>query len=285
MPITPRPTAPDAPSRIPGSRVTLDRIPSFSSRHLGNSRPIQVLLPPGYLSDGAARYPVLYLNDGQDLEALKVRPTLERLYAARALAPLIVVGVHATADRLNEYGTVGVLNAQGKGARAGAYRDFLLCELLPAIEDRYRTLAGPEHTAIAGASLGGLSAFDTAWARPDRFGAVGVFSGSFWWRTDDGSVRAKQRSRIMHRAVRATSRRPRLRMWFQAGTEDETSDRDGNGVIDAIQDTTELMDELARKGYRRGLDMVYVEVQGGRHDQATWAAALPDFLTWAFPAS
>ena len=68
-----------------------------------------------------------------------------------------------------------------------------------------------------------------------------------------------------------------------AGTLDETDDRDGNGVIDAIQDTTELMDELAAKGYQREIDMVYVQVDGGRHNQSTWAIVLPDFLRWAFP--
>ena len=51
----------------------------------------------------------------------------------------------------------------------------------------------------------------------------------------------------------------------------------------AIQDTTELIDELAAKGYRRGSDIVYLEVAGGRHDQATWGAVMPDFLTWLFP--
>jgi enterochelin esterase-like enzyme len=271
--------------RIPGpdALVTSETLRAFPSAHLGNRRPIRVLLPPHYARRAGERFPTIYLNDGQDVDSLSVVATLERLYDQRAIRHLIVVAVYATADRLNEYGVAGVPNAQGRGTRADAYEAFLLEEVMPAINRRYRTLAGPAHTAIAGMSLGGLAAFDLAWRHPELFGTVGVFSGSFWWRTDDRTWRTRQASRIMHRRVRGTPGRPALRMWFQAGTEDETSDRDGNGVIDAIQDTTELMDELVAKGYRPGADMTYLEIAGGRHDQATWARALPEFLTWAFP--
>ena len=154
-------------------------------------------------------------------------------------------------------------------------------ELRPLIEKRYRVRRGPAETALLGWSLGGLSAFDLAWRHPEVFGTVGVMSGSFWWRTDDATVAAKQASRIMHRVVRETSPVPRLRMWFEAGREDEAADRDGNGVIDAIQDTRELMDELTAKGLQEGRDMTYLEVDGG-HNQATWAMVLPAFLLWAF---
>ncbi len=84
----------------------------------------------------------------------------------------------------------------------------------------------------------------------------------------------------MHRRVRETKGRPPLRLWFQAGTGDERADRDDNGVIDAIQDTRELMRELTAKGFVGGSDMTYVEVPGGGHNEATWARALPDFLGW-----
>jgi enterochelin esterase-like enzyme len=110
-----------------------------------------------------------------------------------------------------------------------------------------------------------------------------VFSGSFWWHTPARTPQGVQRNRILHRQVRRSKQPPRLRLWFEAGTLDETDDRDGNGVIDSIQDTTELMDELALKGYRPGIDMVYRQVEGGKHDLPTWAAVLPEFLTWAFP--
>ena len=108
-----------------------------------------------------------------------------------------------------------------------------------------------------------------------------MFSGSFWWRSNDSTVATKQASRIMHAQVRGTARAPKLRIWLEAGKRDEQDDRDGNGVIDAIQDTRELMDAIATKGFREGREMTYFEVDGG-HDPATWGNALPEFLRWAF---
>src|SRR5258708_29171907 len=131
--------------------------------------------------------------------------------------------------------------------------------------------------------MGGLGALGAAGRRPQVVGFGGIFSGSLWWRADNSSVAAQQASRIAHRRVRETKARPELRLWFQAGTRDETADRDGNGVIDAIQDTTELVDELVAKGFRRGDDVAYHESDGGEHHESTWARALPEFLRWALP--
>jgi hypothetical protein len=83
--------------------------------------------------------------------------------------------------------------------------------------------------------------------------------------------------------VRSRQSCPGQRFWFQAGTQDEINDRDQNSVIDSIQDTTELMDELSLKGFHTGKDMLYVQVEGGQHNQETWIKVLPQFLTWAFP--
>lgn len=259
---------------------THHHITAFRSHALGNTRPVEIFLPPDYVNHSAQRPRVLVLNDGQDAQAIGLAHTLAHQYANRQIEPLIVIAVHTTHDRLQEYGTIGVVNALGLGRRADAYRQFLLEELLPVLYQRYGLEPTARDTAIAGFSLGGLMAFDLAWSYPQHFGAVGVFSGSFWWRTDDRSVSAKLRSRIMHRKVRTSRTLPRLRFWLQAGTEDETSDRDGDGVIDAIQDTTELIDTLVQRGYQRGQDLVYREVVGGHHDQITWGRVLPEFLVW-----
>ncbi|NJM08249.1 esterase family protein [Candidatus Gracilibacteria bacterium] len=169
----------------------------------------------------------------------------------------------------------------GLGGRASLYTRFVLEELVPYVQTQYHLLRGAHNRAIMGASLGGLSAFDIGWRHPEHFGTIGVFSGSFWWRSDDSSLAAKVSSRIAHALVRERRRHTKLRFWFEAGLYDETADRDGDGVIDAIQDTIELIDELVRGGYERGADLVYREVAGD-HSPATWAEYLPEFLTWAF---
>jgi enterochelin esterase-like enzyme len=134
---------------------------------------------------------------------------------------------------------------------------------------------------MVGLSLGGLMAFDLAWMHPELFGAAAVFSGSFWWRSDDSSVAAKIASRIAHQRVRTTTQRPPIRVWLQAGTEDETNDRDGDGVIDSIQDTRDLAAALIRHGFQIDQDLIYREIPGGRHEPTTWAALLPEVLIWA----
>ncbi len=86
----------------------------------------------------------------------------------------------------------------------------------------------------------------------------------------------------MHAEVRRGIYKPGMRFWFEAGTHDELSDRNRNGVIDAIDDTLDLIVELVHKGYRPFHDIEYVEVEGGEHNQRTWAKAMPEFLKWAF---
>jgi len=264
--------------------VSVDTIKHFHSAALHNHRTIEVFLPPAYASDTTQHYKVLYANDGQDMTALELKTSLEKLYADGKIENIIVVAIYATHERVKEYGVAGIPNSLGQGNKAKFYGQFLLGEVMPYIQRNYRVREGAANTAIMGASLAGLAAFDLTWQHPSLFGKVGVFSGSFWWRSDDSSVVAKQNSRIMHKVVRESNKPEGLKMWFQAGTEDEANDRDNNGVIDAIQDTTELMDELRHKGYRDGAEMVYREVVGGKHNQTTWAEVLPEFLGWAFPA-
>lgn len=265
------------------SAVTIETIDDFYSFHLDNTRPIEIYLPPDYSDDPQRKYKVLYANDGQDLRGLSLNSILDALYARHAIDPIIVVAIHATNDRMNEYGLSDQPDYRQRGALATTYAHFVIDELMSFIDGHYRTLKGSLNTAIMGWSLGGLSAFDMAWQRPDKFGIVGAFSPSFWWRSDNTSPRSQQASRLAHRIVRAGIKRSGLRFWFQTGTRDESADRDRNGMIDSIQDTIELIAALKSIGYRSNREVKYVEVKDGRHTQETWAQALPLFLHWVFP--
>jgi len=106
-------------------------------------------------------------------------------------------------------------------------------------------------------------------------------SGSFWWRAVSGTVEERQNSRIMQAVVARTSTRPAIRAWFEASTDDETADRDRDGIIDAIDDTLDLMAAMQAVGFQTGVDTVYDQVAHGIHGYATWRAVLPAFLTWA----
>jgi enterochelin esterase-like enzyme len=265
------------------SGVAVEKPRDLLAPTLGGARTITVFLPPGYEDIPSRSWPLLIAHDGQEMAAWQLTEALAQHHAAGGDTP-VVAAISAGSDRMGDYGTAGIANAQGFGAHAAEFQAFVTDTALPWLRRRYRVRRHPTHTAVMGASLGGLSAFDLAWGRPDVFGCAGVFSGSFWWRTNDEGVAAQQATRIAHRRVRETATRPALRLWFQTGTHDETADRDGNGVIDAIQDTTELIDELTARGFRRDTEIAYHEVAGGEHNPATWARALPDFLRWTFPA-
>lgn len=242
---------------------------------------VDVFVPPSY-DTSRKKYPILVLNDGQDSDAVRIKSTLNRLTRANDIHEVIVLGVHA-GDRMQEYGIAGHPDYRKRGGKAELYTGFLLEELLPLIKASFRI--DPPHTdnAIAGYSLGGLSAFDIGWNHPDIFQKIGAFSGSFWWRSksySEGYVDG--RDRIAHAAVAEGAYKPGLKFWFEAGTQDERADRNNNGIIDAIDDTLDLVIELTKKGYRPFKDIEYVEIKGGQHNQKTWAKAMPQFLKWAF---
>lgn len=245
---------------------------------------LEILLPPpAFLKKG--NLPLLILNDGQDNEAVKIKATVEKLLSAGFIQPLVVVGVTA-GDRMQEYGVSARKDYQGRGAKARAYVDFIVEELMPFLLHKYPIAAEPKHHAIAGYSLGGLSALDIAWNHPHLFSRIGVFSGSFWWRKRDTASRfySDHRDRLMHYLIRKGKRKPGMKFWFQTGTKDETSDRNRNGIIDSIDDTLDLIVELTKKGYRPFHDISYLEVKDGEHNFKTWSKVMPNFLQWAFPA-
>lgn len=271
--------------------VTVRRDDSLYSVPLKRTVHLDIVLPPDYheiiKKNPQEKLPILYLNDGQDLTRLRMTAVLDSLYRKQAIRPFVLVAIHA-GDRIQEYGTAARADYLNRGSKAALYTDFVLTELLPYIKKKYNVRLDAAQSVFAGFSLGGLSAFDIVFHHPDRFSKAGVFSGSFWWRsksTSDGY--RDETDRIMHDLVRKGMHHKDLKFWFETGTEDETSDRNNNGIIDSIDDTADLMDELVKKGYQRDSngqkrDIRYVEINGGKHNQDTWSGIMPDFLTWAF---
>ena len=252
----------------------------LTSAHLGRDVELSILLPPGAV--GAALLPVLYLNDGQDLERLHLQSTLDALYASGALRPFVLVAPHANEQRVQEYGTATHPDFNGRGSRAGAYTNFIIKELLPFAQANYHASADPAQAVMAGFSLGGLSAVDMVWHHPEAFARAGAFSGSFWWRQRAVGAGYTPADRIMHGLVRARRAHPSHGFWLQSGTLDERNDRNENGVIDSIEDCLDLMEALIANGLDAQRALRYVQVEGGHHHPDTWGRVMPDFLRWAF---
>lgn len=257
---------------------------SIQSRFLERLVKVDFFLPPAGQSGPAS---LLLINDGQDMATMNFEQILRKLYNAKSIQPLICCAIHAGTERRMEYGTQFVPDYKSRGIKAALYNSFVFDELLPLAEEKFNGGSRFREKAFAGFSLGGLSALDIVWNRPGEFTRAGVFSASLWWRSldqEDPSYDDEQH-RIMHQQVRIGSYAPWLKFFFQCGALDETKDRNNNGIIDSIDDTMDLIRELENKGYRKGVDIEYLELPDGRHDVFTWGRAMPLFLQWGWPAT
>lgn len=257
---------------------------TIRSRFLHRDVKIDFFIPPDNEADPYAA--LLLINDGQDMATMGFDRILDDLYHNGAIRPLLCCAIHAGTERRMEYGTQLYPDYKNRGNKAAAYTAFILEELIPLARKSYNRGQSFGEYAYAGFSLGGLSALDIAWNRPDIFSKAGVFSASLWWRSLDQEdpLYDDDKHRIMHQQIRNGSATPGLRFFFQCGALDEMKDRNQNGVIDSIDDTLDLIHELEAKGYKRGRDIIYLELPEGRHDVPTWGLAMPLFLQWGWPA-
>nr|WP_121270432.1 alpha/beta hydrolase-fold protein [Pedobacter schmidteae] len=251
----------------------------LKSVHLKRDVELEFFIPEDLLGNEVLN--LLLINDGQDTDGLGLQDTLNQLYRNFKIEPLLVVAIKASSNRLQEYGVAGHPDFEGRGGNAAAYTNFIVKELLPFVQGEVNLPINGKR-AFAGFSLGGLTAFDVAWNNDSYFDAVGVFSGSFWWRKKDLADGYTEADRILHQCIAETKGKPALQFWLMTGTEDETADRNRNFIIDSIDDTVDVIKELLKKGYRRPQDISYYEMVGGKHDVPSWGKAMPAFLTWAF---
>lgn len=250
---------------------------SIYSQYLQRTVHLSILIPTTQQN----KLSLLLVNDGQDFEALQMQSAVNQVLSEKHTTPFLTVGVHCNHERILEYGTAAQADYKNRGTKAGLYSLFVINELIPYLEHHYPLRREPEARIFAGFSLGGLSAFDIVWHNAHVFSKVGVFSGALWWRQrEDGYT--DEHDRIIHKLVRAGLYKAGLKFWFEAGTNDEKDDRNNNGVIDAIDDTLDLLKELHQKGYRPNTDTQYHQVEGGEHNTQTWGKVMPEFLKWAF---
>lgn len=249
----------------------------LNSIYLDREVIVDIYLPPVYPDTRSVS--LLLINDGQDLPKFHFDVMLAELYEKKDIEPIVCVGIHCGANRKMEYGTATILDYKGRGAKAGLHQQFVFNELMPFINDNWGN--DFREKVYAGFSLGGLSAIDTVWHYPEYFSKAAVFSGSLWWRSKDlHHGYNEDTDRIMHKLIREGSYKPGLRFYFTTGSLDEKMDRNHNGIIDSIDDTLGLIEELEKKGYRNEGDIHYINYEDGRHDVKTWGRSMPAFLKW-----
>lgn len=247
----------------------LERIPAFASQILGNTREVTVYLPAGYDEREEGSYPVLYMQDGQNLfdahrayvpgNHWRLQEAADAAIGDRTAEPMIIVGVdHAGPARIDEFTPVVDPKHSG-GGRAADYARFLIEELKPSIDAQFRTRPDAESTGIGGSSLGGLVSLYVALKHPEVFRRVAVMSPSVWW-----SGRA-----ILGDAEAFDGPPPRL--WLDIG---------GREGLEALRDARDLRDRIAAKGWPY---FSYFEDRRADHSERAWARRVRQALEFLFP--
>ncbi len=253
------------------------------SAFLGPTRHVEIWLPPGYDSTPSLRYPVLYMHDGQNLFDPRLASTgvdwgvdeaVMRLVERGTIPPVIVVGVWNSAERGTEY---------SPWHRAPAYARFLIEELMPRVNQEFRTLPGPEHTAVMGSSMGGLLSFYLVTHHPEAFGACGCESTHF---PLSAAVVAQVFEGVPH--VEHPDTTPYIVQDIAAGLTAPKGaryrfDYGALGLDSAYGPTHEAVRAwLLKQGLVEGTDFVIQRYEGATHNEASWRARLEDPLTFMF---
>jgi len=262
----------------PNSSVTGDlRLHDLRSKIFRNTRNLRVWLPPGYDEAGnTRRYPVFYLQDGQNLfdrtiafggVEWQVDETADRLIREKRIPPMIMVGIDNMQEaRIREYLPYRSFNPPVLRPQGKHYPDFMLREVMPFVEQHYRIAKGAENTGIGGSSLGAIISMYTAMALRGTFGRLLVESPSLFIS-----------SRQLLRDSRAFQDWPH-RIFLAMGTR-ETGREDKDAIF--VEDVRELGAILKRRGL--GTERLMVNIQeGAPHSEGAWAGRFPQALSFLF---
>ncbi len=271
-----------------------------SSPRLAQTRHVSIYLPPQYASDPDARWPVIYMHDGQNLFDPRIANTgvdwgvdeaMQTLLQKDAIRPAIIVGVWSTPDRRFEYAPSGILSAMPETLQpavledfpperraADAYVSFLVGELKPRIDTAFRTLSDREHTFLMGSSMGGLISLYAMAERPDVFGGaaclsmhwpIGVSERFIGERADPAwppAVASAFRTYLASKALDPSAHR----LWIDRGT----------GFLDGLYAPYEeaMTPVLTGLGFKAGESLEIRLYPGANHNEAAWRARLTDPL-------
>jgi predicted alpha/beta superfamily hydrolase len=281
-----QPAAPDANQIIAHEHsVTdmLDVVP-FTSKIFHNTRMLRVFLPGNYFSprNRQRQYPVLYLQDGQNVfdkatsftgREWEADETVDHLVSEFKIHPMFIIGIDSAPDphqRAVEYlpypDTLNPHSPSAQDLRGKDYARFVVTEVMPFIEKHYRVATGTASTAIGGSSYGATAALYTALHNPRTFGKVLL----------ESPILEVGNGQLLHEAQELKT--PPSKMYIGVGTSDgwdaETSER-------FVKDVQQLEKVLRAKGMGPTRLKVVID-SGAEHGEDAWARRLPEALLFLY---
>jgi uncharacterized protein len=203
---------------------------TMDSKSLGETRRINVYLPPGYAESHDARVPVLYMPDGGMAEDfLHVAGLVQIGVTNGTMRPFLLVGIENTQRRRDMTGPTENEEDKKIAPRVGgseAFRRFIRDELMPQVKKRYRTT---NETAIVGESLAGLFVVETFLLEPELFDTYIALDPSLWWNNQALVKGAAERLRS----------RPNLEKTLYFASSDE------KGIVEVTQRFSEVLSKSA----------------------------------------
>jgi predicted alpha/beta superfamily hydrolase len=272
---------------------------NIHSEVLQTNRFVRIYLPPGYEDSKPARYPVLYVQDGQNAFSTAgpqvafgwgnwaLDTTADRLIAEKKMRPIIMVAVDCGASRYREYR--GPIAAGADNRAYERYAEFLIHELKPNIDRDYRTLPDAAQTGILGSSMGGICSIALAWEHPQVFGAAASLSGAF----------QVEKEYFLERVLKSpVAKKKKVRIYLDSGTSDYTGGDDG------LKQTENVRTALEQLGWKAAKDLLHFvdqpktaeelkplhlapdkfnEAQRSQHNELYWRLRAWRALTFLFP--
>jgi predicted alpha/beta superfamily hydrolase len=231
---------------------------TVASKVLGETRRINVYLPPGYAESTGARLPVLYMPDGGVAEDfLHVAGLVQVSVGNATMRPFILVGIENTQRRRDMTGPTENADDKKIAPRVGgsaAFRAFIRRELMPQVKSRYRTT---DETAIVGESLAGLFVVETFLTEPDLFDTYIAFDPSLWWNNQ----------KLVKDAAETVSKRPKLSKTLYLANSDE----------EVIAGTVQRFADVLAKSAPPGVRWHYERMPEEHHSTIYHPAALKAF--------
>ena len=239
---------------------------NFNMPQLGRTRRVWIYLPQDYYTTTNINYPVVYMQDGQNLfdymysfsDEWGIDESMESIQNNGGV-PAIVVGVdNGDAYRTDEYSPW--YNSSYGGGQGDLYADFMVNTLKPYIDAHFKTLPNRENTAILGSSMGGLITFYTAMKYQNIFSKVGVFSPSFWFASD------------VFTYAQTVGKQYDMRFYFLVGGKESTTMQN---------DVATMIKTLMGIGFPFS-DIAISVPANGEHAEWFWGQEYPNAFNWLF---